>query len=386
MELISKIVEKVKLSCYKTKIAITICIMIILGCHFLSGWIIVSSYRISSFFVSICLSVIIYLCIYFAPKLNNGITELENCFDELGYKYAYDQYKLNLEFKPKEDIPWIIYSKDCKGKEAEGKEKSHSFHGLVKVAYIICWIIITVYLVVALYKCNLIKINTNTASDISEMINLILFFVVMVLYGVSFYFCFANIYFLRTLGRKKHLEKWKYNKYLPATTNGFRQIFTYSKRCILVYLLVSSLYSLAYTIMIISHPDINSIDPRHVFCITFLVILIGAGTSIALFVASHIFIQRILNRWKRQSHIEFQKTLDGIDKSDLERIQTIIQLVKEMDKDKVNYDFRMILSVILSIVTIVLNSINIINSCGIFDNKNESELNDLVILIVNLLN
>ncbi len=365
MELINKIEDKGKLSCIKTKIIITICILIILCTHSAYGWSMASGYRVTSFLISICLSVIIYLWIYFAPKLKEEIIELECCFDELGYKYAYNQYKLNLAFNKCTHDRCLICKENCKGKYDEvGKECKFPFHIFVKTIYKFCWFIITVYLGWALYKCDLIALYIGAGNDNSlywvGIINLFLYIATMVLNGNGFYYCFANIYFLRTIGRKKTLEKWKYNKFLPATTNGLRQIFTYSKRCILIYLLVSSLFSLAYTIMIASHPDIRAIDSRHMFCMTFLIILIGAGTSITLFVSSHIFIQRILNRWKRQSHMEFQCTLNSLDDSDLGEIKTIIHLLREIDNDRVNYDFKVILSVILSIVTIVLNILNII--------------------------
>lgn len=322
-----------------------------------------SRFSLLQFYISAALLLIIYLWTYYAPKLVKRIDALRSAFDEEQYYEAYIQYRLNMFFTArlhnvKEETRFrefvaSIYG-DRKMPEGifSGIKSKYKTHGCIKSIYLILWSVISGFMV----------ISTRTYIydfDLAIIYNYMLFMISLILNCYSFYGSITFAYFMRGL-ITKDVDKWEYNKYLPSKTKGFSIFVSNAKMNSFIFFLVSALYTLTYYMLIIIplyRGEAAPLTDIVMFLQINIIILAGAGMSIALFIADHFFLRRILEKWKERAKAEIDKTWRRVyfSKDRFNDILNYTGCLEKIDSDKIKYDYIDLPSFILSIITIVLN-------------------------------
>lgn len=324
------------------------------------------NYHVIQLYISAALLLIIYLWIYYAPKCVIRIQKIRMAFDEKDYLFAYMQYRLNIMpvracSKILDENGVIQYSllNDLEIKDdGEFKEdlKSHDGvkykkHKRIKTVYFLLWTFISAFIVISIWE-----IRPFTFTKVAN-IALLIFSIFLNYY--SFYASIAYAYFIRTLFRK-NIDGWKYNKYMPSATHGFSLHVSNVKMNSLIFFLISSLYTFVYMLILYSpSTNIDLVPKEAIFVQVNIIVLAGSGMTVALFIAGHFFLQRILLRWKETTLQKLDENSCTAYNGGITNQLDYTALIQKVTSDKIQYSYTNIPSMALTLIIVILNILNI---------------------------
>ncbi|MFR8039681.1 MAG: hypothetical protein ACLU5E_06825 [Anaerovoracaceae bacterium] len=331
------------------------------------------NYHVIQLYISAALLLIIYLWIYYAPKCVIRIQKIRTAFDEKDYLFAYMQYRLNImpvracskildeneviqysllnDLEIKDDGEFKEYLKKNYKKHQEYKNYKYKNHKHIKTAYFLLWTCISAFIVISIWE-----IRPFTFTKIANTV-LLIFSIFLNYY--SFYAAIAYAYFIRTLFRK-NIDEWKYNKYIPSATHGFSLLVSNVKMNSLIFFLISSLYTFVYMLILYSPSTNIELVPKEVIFVQVnIIVLAGSGMTVALFIAGHFFLQRILLKWKETTLQELDENSCNVYNGGIANKLDYTALIQKVISDKIQYSYTNIPSMALTLIIVILNILNI---------------------------
>lgn len=326
------------------------------------------NYHVIQLYISVALLLIIYLWIYYAPKCIIRIQKIRDAFDEDEYAFAYIQYRLNTmpvrtcskildekgfiqyslfnNLEIKDDGEFKEYLKNNYKKHQEYKN-----HKCIKTVYFLLWICLSAFIVISIWE-----IRPFTFTKVANTV-LLIFSIFLNYY--SFYASIAYAYFIRTLFRK-NIDEWKYNKYMPSATHGFSLLVSNVKMNSLIFFLISSLYTFVYMLILYSPSTNIELAPKEVIFVQVnIIVLAGSGMTVALFIAGHFFLQRILLKWKETTLQELDENSCNVYNGVIANKLDYTALIQKVTSDKIQYSYTNIPSMALTLIIVILNILNI---------------------------
>lgn len=278
--------------------------------------------------------IISYITVYESPKMLKRLDDTKNAFSENAYVTEYKEHIKRLN----------IFCDN---------------HMILKVIYIFSWLLIIWYNIICLYLLGLVSY------DFLGLTTIVSYLVAIIPNIGSYYFCFLYVYFLRKVSNLKQIETLSHNIYIPSTSKGFKILLVNAQHIATTFLGVSSLYSLALCILItnaqIKKSNLFYSHPYSLLFMIFMILIMGIGTFIILYVGPKIFLGRILGKWKEHTLCDLEKKINFFEsQKNYEAVKTMVDYVKDVDSDKLKYRYE-ILDMILIVTNILSNSVSILN-------------------------
>lgn len=288
--------------------------------------------HVGLFLTHIFMIIIIYLWVYYAPKMIDRMQEVQIAFNTKAYKKAYKRYEENCSLFSKNMI-------------------------IKKIMFFLFW---AGFIILYLYALPVLSI-VNYGVFIRQMTGFIVF-IALGLNSISCFECISYTLFLRQVSKLNIEEtvKLEHNVYLPSTSSGFGVLVRFAEQNAMVYFIVSLLFILSYSINIgipCFMTNVNTqIQQYFLLVITFITTILGIVTLLIIYLGPLFFLQRIHNKWKINQLIILEGLLIDCQNNDNSKV---LDLIERLSKDKVRYKYNL-LAIIGLILSLMLSGLNII--------------------------
>ncbi|MBQ6159771.1 MAG: hypothetical protein IJK24_02365 [Oscillospiraceae bacterium] len=291
-------------------------------------------------------TIVIYLSV--VDTYSYRIDEMNLAFDEQNYQiHCYRYYKwVSVPFRFHKGV-------DSRTETEEQTGDGRKLAVAIWTLFLLIWISITI--LSTLFICKRTRILNG---GISGIITIILYFVSMLLQSQSYYSCLLSICFFQKLTgftNRDEVRRYSHNEEHPSQTSGLIQLLNYVNVSSTIFLTMSSLYLIAYAIIIhlrqpLPREPIVFATDGFMFAMFLALLVFSVVSTVVVYFGPKLMLKRMLGIWLEEQRNKLEKQY--LQEHDEQKRIEISNRINQLKYEKNNYDGNLV-KVIVAILEIL---------------------------------
>ena len=283
-------------------------------------------YKAAYVAINYCLAAILIIHVCASDSIKKRKSHLKNCFTKnTHYEDLYNEYD-NLS------------NLECK------------MHRHLKITFRLLWLFIT------LFYIGIAISYASACKSLSGCYAIVQFGITMYYNEKSYFNCIAYVHFLYKLSSNKNnssLRKYQYNKYLPASSFGFKRLLSYVHINATCFLFVALLQTISFFLITAINPKIIDLSKYISILAIVFDISFGIGSCILIYLAPKFLLRRILNKWIEHSNRIFEEKIFNLKDAD-PNIPIVLDYIQRLKKERIFFD-RDIIEIVIAVSAVIVS-------------------------------